>query len=169
MKHLPTPFEGQYDLLLREVLESIDDAVIVFDQDKKIAYVNEGACEMFKKQESELIGLEIASLPPVDKRNRFEKLIKKLGRSAHHSIELRGDDEFIGLGGGGHSFYAEGKLAKLHDNLSYILVLRDVTWKMALESELQSVIFHLKEVGVKAKERLEHPRIMDEFPSDEIK
>ena len=40
MSHFPGILEGYYEYLLQEVLESIDDAVLVFVSDDKIVYAN---------------------------------------------------------------------------------------------------------------------------------
>ena len=63
-------------------------------------------------------------------------------------------------------FHAEGKLAKFKKEEAYMLVLRDITWKKTIEDELEAALDHLRKVGSKVAYRIEHPRIMDEFPLD---
>jgi PAS domain S-box-containing protein len=166
MSLFPDLFDGQYDYLLREVLESIDDAVLVFDQDCKVIYVNPYATKAFGKSIDQLTGTNIDLLVPTEHRSQFDQTIEALKASSHHEVELRDETEFIGLRGQGHPFYAAGKLAKLKGDLSYILVLRDITWKKVLETELEKALVHLKDVEGKVGNRIEYPRLLSEFPPD---
>jgi len=166
MHDFPRLFEGHYYYLLREVLESVDDAVIVFDQYYKIIYTNQAAEIVFGKNKEQLIEDSIELLIPAEKRNSFKKIVSELNASNQHEVQLDNEKEFIGLRLASHFFYAEGKLAKFEEKSAYILVLRDITWRKAIESELKTTLNHLKIVGRKVAYQVEHPKILDEFPDD---
>ena len=161
MKHFPSVFEGYQEFLLQEVLESIDDAVIVFGSDHKIAYANAAAADVFEGHADSLTGKSIKHLIPKDQTDYFENIVNQLDSSANHSVELRGKKEFIGLRTNGRTFYAEGKLAKLKQDLSYILILRDITWRKVVEDELKTVLGHFNETGQQLEYRFEHPRFLE--------
>jgi PAS domain S-box-containing protein len=166
MSKFPKLFEGHYDYLLQEVLESIDDAVLVFEHNLTVVYANKAADDVFGSLASTLTGRNIKQLIAKDRQRYFTEIIASLKDSEHHSVELIAKKEFEGLRANGHIFYAEGKLAKFKNESAYILVLRDITWRKAVEGELQTALAHLKIVGSKAGYRLERPRILDEFPLD---
>ncbi len=166
VNQFPKLFEGRYEYLLREVLESIDDIVLVFDHDYKIVYANRAAEDVFGRPLSKLLGKDTTVLLPKGNANIFRRYVSSLDRSSQHSLELQGKKEFIGKNGDGHTFYAEGKLAKLRQGQAHILVLRDISWKRLLESELEHTIAHLRAVGHKIEYRFKHPKILDEFPVD---
>ncbi len=166
MNNFPKLFEGHYDYLLQEVLESIDAAVLVFDHGYEVIYANEAADDVFGGVKGRLIGESIKRLIPKDKESHFNSIVSALNTSKHHEIQLQGKKEFIGLRATSHFFYAEGKLAKFKNESAYILVLRDITWRRAIEGELETALDHLKIVGRKVAYRIEHPSILDEFPLD---
>lgn len=166
MNQFPEIFKGHYEFLLREVLESIDDVVLVFDQHEKVVFANAGACEAFGMDVDTVRGKHLELLSPDDGRSHFMHTVENLSISEHHSVELRGTNNFVGLRADGRTFYAEGKLAKLDGALSYILVLRDITWKKALETELEKALLHLRKYSNKVKERVENLSILEEFPQD---
>ncbi len=164
MNNSPKLFEGHYNYLLREVLESIDDAVLVFDHKSMVVYANEAAANVFGK--AKLIGESIKGLIPKDKQAYFDSIVSTFNASEHHEMQLVGKKEFVGSRATKHFFYAEGKLAKFEQEPAYILVLRDITWCKAIEGELETALDHLKIVGRKVAYRIEHPSILDEFPLD---
>lgn len=166
MKDFPELIEGHHDYLLREVLESIDDAVLVFGHYEQVVYANLAAGDVFGGGSEQLIGKSVQTLVPKDKYARFSEIISALNTSEHHSTELHGKNGFLGQRSNGHVFYAEGKLAKFANEPAYILVLRDITMRKAVEEELETALAHLKIVGSKVAYRFEHPRILDEFPPD---
>jgi PAS domain S-box-containing protein len=164
MKQSIAIFKGHYAFLLQEVLESIDDTVVALNHQKEVVYANAAAYETFGR---EILTLPISDLVPKSERGKLDCCFNQLEDSKFHSIELQGEREFVGLRDDTlHTFFAEGKLAKIQGEPAYLLVLRDITWKKALESELEKALLHLHNVGRKMKERLEHPSIMDEFPVD---
>ena len=151
--------------LLQEILESIDDVVLLFNHDLKVIYANEATKYIFKKEAKEIIGHDVLDLIPENEGSRFTRIISELNSSSSHSVELRDKKVFIGLKADKiQAFYAEGKMAKLKSEMSYVLVIRDVTWKRALENELERALEHLRSYGDKVEARLEHPSIMDDFP-----
>lgn len=166
MNYFPNLFEGHYDYLLREVLESVDDAVIVFNDKFAILYANPAAEEVFGGRTEKLVARNIKSLIPKVKRDDFDDILSTLDASVLNEVRLKGKKEFIGLCDKTH-FYAEGKLAKFKQEGAYILVLRDITWRKTIEDELQTALTHLKDVGSKVNYRLEHPSIMEEFSEDD--
>ena len=167
MSHFPGILEGYYEYLLQEVLESIDDAVLVFGSDDKIVYANGAADDVFEGHAKPLTGKSIKHLIPKDKEKYFENIIAELNASSHHAVELLNKKEFVGLRTDGHIFYAEGKLAKLKQELSYILILRDITWRKAVEGELKTALAHLSNIGSNVEYRLEHPRLLEESEGGE--
>lgn len=165
MSHFPSIFEGNYEYLLQEVLESIDDAVLVFDNDHKVIHANAAAEDVFSGHDKRLAGTNIKHLIPKNKEGYFEQTIAELHASQHHSVELQGKKEFVGLRANDDIFYAEGKLAKLEQEL-YILILKDITRRKAVEGELEIALAHLKKIGSKIEYRFEHPKANDMFPVD---
>jgi PAS domain S-box-containing protein len=166
MYHFPELFKEHYEYLLKEVLESINDAVLVFDHKHTIAYANDAASTVFSMPKNGLVGINMKRLIPKDRIEDFTAVISGLDASEHHEVQLQGKKEFIGLRASRHFFYAEGKLAKFKGESAYILVLRDSTWRKAVEGELEVALAHLKVVGRKVAYRVEHPSILDEFPLD---
>lgn len=166
MSDFPKLFEGHYEYLLREVLESIDDTVVVFNHEHIVIYANGGAEDVFGRSISDLTGQDIKTLIPKDKGEYFNNIMTTLSNSGHHELQLHGKHEFIGLRSPDHIFYAEGKLSKLKDDLAFVLVLKDITLRKAAEAELQIALSHLRNAGSKVAYRIEHPSILDEFPVD---
>lgn len=166
MNNFPELFEGHYDYLLREVLESIDDSVLVFDKKFKIIYANEAAEAVFNGTKSRLTGKNIKQLVPKYRKAYFDQRLSKLNASSKHEIQLEGKTGFIGMRASDQIFYAEGKLANFKRESAYILVLRDITLRKAVENELETALEHLRKIGSKVAYRLERPSIMDEFPED---
>lgn len=165
MNDFPHLFDGRYEYLLREVLVSIDDAVLVFTDNYQIEYANQAAEDVFGGSKDKLIGRTITSLIPKDQQKVFRSLVSKLKSSVSNAIQLQGKREFIGLCDKTH-FYAEGKLAKFKNESAYILILRDITWKKTLEEELESVLGHVRHIGSKVVYRVKNPSIMKMFPLD---
>ncbi len=166
MKVFPDLFEGHHEYLLQRVLDSIDDAVLVFGHDGKIAYANAAAGDIFGADAKRLAQATIKTLVPKNKRARLDNIISALNASSERSAELHGKNGFIGRRANGNIFYAEGKLAKFAGESAYILVLRDITMRKAVEEELEAALAHLKIVGSKVAYRFEHPKLLDEFPPD---
>ena len=163
MTDFPELFEGHHEFLLHEILNSIDDAVVVFNQRQEVVYANPAAKEVFGK---DLLDTSTSSIVPEDVRAQFNHMVTELRDSEDRSVELKQGREFVGLRDNGHSFYASGRLTKLQGELSYVLILRDITWKKALEDELESALLHLRAVGSRVESRLEHPRVTDDFPPE---
>jgi PAS domain S-box-containing protein len=166
MNNFPKLFEGHYEYLLQEVLESIDDAVLVFDSKQTVVYANEAAEEVFGDIKVKIVGKSIKRLIPKNKQSYFDSIISTLNKSERHEFQLEAKKEFVGLRSASHFFYAEGKLAKFKKESAYILVLRDNTWRKAVEGELETALDHLKIIGRQVAYRVEHPSILDEFPPD---
>jgi PAS domain S-box-containing protein len=166
MHDFPKLFEGHYEYVLREVLESVNDAVVVFTHDLKIGYANKAAEDVFGGAKGRLVGENLGRLIPKDRIAHFNDIVAKLQASEHHELQLQGSKEFVGMRAHDHFFYAEGKLAKFKDEAAYILVLRDITWRKAVEGELETMLVRLRKVDSKIAYRLEHPKIVDEFPMD---
>ena len=168
MGHFPSLFEGNYEYLLREVLESIDDAVLVFDSQETIIYANEAANSVFVG-DKKLVGMSVKQLIPKDNERTFKNIIAELNASQHREVELQHKREFVGLRTNGHVFYAEGKLANLKQDLPYILILRDITWRKAVEGELKTALGHLNNLGSKIEYRFEHPAFLETAEGGERK
>lgn len=170
MSQLPDPLKDKnsQDLLLQTVLNSIDDAVVVFDDQQTIVYANPATTKVFGKSLEQLTGNHISHLIPEDRRKAFEHTATTLKNSEHHFVELTGEHEFVGLRVNQQIFYAHGRLTKLpHEQATlYILVLQDITWRKTLEDALEKALLRSQELEGKAKEHLEHPSILDEFPPD---
>jgi two-component system, cell cycle sensor histidine kinase and response regulator CckA len=166
LKDFPQLFVGHYDYLLREVLESIDDAVLVFGHDENVIYANPAAGDVFGAADKRLIGANVRALVPKDNYKYFRDIVALLNGPEHHALELRGKKEFMGQRANGHVFFAEGRLAKFNSESAYILVLRDITMRRAVEEELETALAHLKIVGSKVEYRFEHPKLLDESPPD---
>jgi PAS domain S-box-containing protein len=166
MSNFPKLFTSHYEYLLREVLETIDDAVVVFGHDHNIIYANAAADDVFGTGHGDLVGVGLDKLIPKDKLSHFKSIITKLQSSSHHEVQLQGKKEFVGMRAHDHYLYAEGKLAKFEDESAYVLVLRDITWRKALEGELETALGHLRKVSKKVVYQIEHPKILDEFPID---
>jgi PAS domain S-box-containing protein len=166
MKAFPRALEGNYEYLLQEVLESIDDAVLIFGRSQEIIYANPAAADIFGADVKQLKESNIKALVPKDKYGRFNTIISALDASSSLSTQLLAKNAFLGQRANGHIFYAEGRLTKFTNQSAYILVLRDITMRKAVEEELKTALAHLKIVGSKVEYRFEHPKLLDEFPSD---
>ncbi len=166
MNNFPQLFDGRYEYLLREVLESIDDAMLVFTNDQKIIYANAAAEDVFSAPDSRLVGQSLDHLIPKDKLMHFTSIVEELKASDHHEVQLQGKNEFVGIRARDHFFYAEGKLAKFDNESACLLVLRDTTWRKAIEGNLEAALIRLRTAGSKVAYRIEHPAILDEFPTE---
>ncbi|HEY4964152.1 MAG TPA: PAS domain-containing protein [Candidatus Saccharimonadales bacterium] len=166
MSKLPKLFEGNYEYLLEEVLGSIDDVFLVFNDKLSIVYANKAADNVFCSDKERLVGKNIKQLIPKTRKEYFKNIISELKTSGKRRIEATGRRGFVGLAAGGHLFYAEGELAMFKNEAAYILVLRDITLRKAVEDELQMALMNLRKIGTKIAYRLEHPRIMENFPID---
>jgi len=123
---------------LRELIESLPDALVIVEQDGHIIHANALAEAMFGYQREELIGRPIETLMPESiRRKHIEQRIDYFKAPRMRAMnECTG---FYGLHSQGHQFPIEVYLSPLRegDNIWSVASIRDISARKEIEDELR--------------------------------
>ncbi len=125
------------NLLVRTIIDSISDAIIVVGNDRRIVLANPASCKLFGYSLEELHGQTTEMIYP--DREAYEKA----GGEPYASLRQGERDlfEFLFRRKNGSMFYGESLGAVLHDMhgapMLYMAMIRDITERKRLESALR--------------------------------
>ncbi|HEX7038207.1 MAG TPA: response regulator [Pseudomonadales bacterium] len=129
--------EAEYRL--KAVLTMAPDAIIAVDEDQHITIFNHAAESLFGYSAEEVIGRPVELLLPTRAAGEHRGWMQRFGREP--PVPRR-----MGMGGGatgrrknGEEFPLEASISKfvVHERLTYLAILRDVTQQRALEEQLR--------------------------------
>jgi PAS domain S-box-containing protein len=122
----------------RSLFEHSHDAMIISNSDKEILLANTAAEVMFGYEKSQLIGINIAKLMPVDRRNNYDRDLKEVMKGR---IVTNRDNrlEFLGLKHDGTVFPIELTFNgwKSNDTQYFNSQIRDISERKSYEYDLQ--------------------------------
>ena len=121
--------------ILAEIVEIAADAVICMDAFQRITFFNKGAEAIFGYTPDEIVGQRIETLIPERYRANHARQVAEFGRSKVHARRMGERREIAGLRKSGEEFPAEAAISQVHqgDNVTYAVVLRDVTVRKRFE------------------------------------
>jgi PAS domain S-box-containing protein len=121
--------------ILAEIVEIAADAVICMDAFQRITFFNKGAEAIFGYTPEEVVGQRIETLIPERYRANHARQVAEFGRSKVHARRMGERREIAGLRKSGEEFPAEAAISQVHqgDNITYAVVLRDVTVRKRFE------------------------------------
>jgi len=129
---------------LASILEIAPEAIVAADRDSRIELFNRGAEHVFGYSAAEVIGRPIEILVPDRIRRRLaERESKSAGHAASRwaaEFDGRNAAEMVGLRKDGREFPAEASVFQLatNDELSFAIILRDVTERRRQERDLRN-------------------------------
>ncbi len=123
--------------LLAQLYETINDAVILIDNQQKIIAFNAGAEKTFGYAASEVIGQSLNVLLPDRYRQHHGDLVHAFALSNDYSRRMADRREIFGKRKNGKEFPAEAGITKIevHDKFHFAVVLRDITDRKQWEEE----------------------------------
>jgi PAS domain S-box-containing protein len=126
-------------LRLSGILESATDAIISFDDDKRIVYVNAAAERMFGVDADQIAGAEIMTLIPERLREQFASYIAAARFDLPGSSQDVRRREVLALRADGTELPAEASIAYAQAGQQglYTAIMRDVSQRRQLEEQLR--------------------------------
>lgn len=126
------------ELRYRLLWETATDAVILFDEEGKIEFVNPAVEEVFNYKPSELIGQNVFLLQPASQHWSQQGGLRRYLKSAAPSRNWRAR-ETLGLKKDGTEFPVEAAFSNIHvdQTVSFVVFFRDITERKRAEQELQ--------------------------------
>jgi sigma-B regulation protein RsbU (phosphoserine phosphatase) len=147
--------------------ETATDAVILFDHEGKIQFVNPAVEEVFNYKPSELIGQDVFLLQPPSQHWSQHGGLRRYLKSAAPGRDWRAR-ETLGLKKDGTEFPVEAAFSNIHidQNVSFVVFFRDITERRRAEQELQEN----KEQFRIARDIQQHlfPKSAPQFPGIDI-
>tara|TARA_R110002124_G_scaffold250140_1_gene415182 strand:- start:234 stop:2282 length:2049 start_codon:yes stop_codon:yes gene_type:complete len=127
--------------LLRAVLNSSLDAIIVADQDSKIISFNNGAEKIFGYAENEVVGQAIEILIPENLRALHKRHVAGFLGSERDSLMMAGRSEIEGLRRDGRKFPAAASVTRLPlgSGTLVCVILRDISESVARQNDLRDL------------------------------
>lgn len=126
------------ELRYRLLWETATDAVILFDHEGKIQFVNPAVEEVFNYKPAELIGEDVFLLQPPSQHWSQHGGLRRYLKSAAPGRNWRAR-ETLGLKKGGTEFPVEAAFSNIHvdHKVSFVVFFRDITERKRAEQELQ--------------------------------
>jgi two-component system, LuxR family, sensor kinase FixL len=124
--------------ILRDVLESVNDAVITVDEQQRIRFLNQKAEEMFGYERSEVLGQDVSLLLPATHREVHQSYLKRYVSTRAPAVPGR-TMECRGQRKDGGTFPLE-KSYSYHEaggHHYFTAVLRDITAKQRMEQHIR--------------------------------
>ena len=127
--------------ILRAVLNSSLDAIIVADQNSKIITFNKGAEKIFGYAESEVVGQAIEILIPESLRAIHKRHVAGFLGSERESLMMAGRSEIEGLCRDGRTFPAAASVTRLplESGTLVCVILRNISESVARQNDLRDV------------------------------
>lgn len=155
------------ELRYRLLWETATDAVILFDADGKIQFVNPAVEEVFNYKPSELIGQDVFLLQPSSQHWSHQGGLRRYLKSAAPSRNWRAR-ETLGVKKDGTEFPVEAAFSNIHvdQKVSFVVFFRDISERKRAEQELQEN----KEQFRVARDIQQHlfPKSAPQFPGIDI-
>jgi len=124
---------------LAGILDTADDAIISIDSHQRIRLFNQGAERVFQYTASEVINQPLDMLLPSRFAETHHQHISEFAKSSDVSRQMGERREIYGRRKDGSEFSAEASISKikLDDEISFTVMLRDITDRKSLEDQLR--------------------------------
>ena len=131
---------------LMALVNSTMDAIISIDEQHRITLFNGGAEAIFGYRAADVIGQPLNTLLPERFRQGHTGYIHQFAASASAARLMDERREILGQRQDGHEFSAEASISKMEagGKRSFVVVLRDITQRKAIESALRQSENRLK-------------------------
>lgn len=126
---------------LHHLFEFVPDALLSINENQLIMSFNAGACAMFGYTASEVVGMPLEQLLPLDARERHAKHVRDFARSGESSRTMGNERKVSGR-------RKDGSLIELEVNLSslkvdgqtiFLAAARDITVRLQVEQEREKL------------------------------
>ena len=137
-----TVVEGPDKGLYRDIIENCADAIVVFNEDQTIRFVNRAAEAMFGWPGEASIGMPLGALIPERFRETHMALANGFAASGDHArFMLDRNATIFGLRSDGTEFPVSVSILKSRDDagLALVAIVRDITAQKSLEQELEKL------------------------------
>ena len=118
------------DKWYRSIFDGVNDAVFVETVDGKVLDVNIRACEMFGWSHEEFLTKTVKDMVPPENRALLAENDAPLDQNEFETINMRANGEYFPVS-------VSGRLRQIGDEKRLIIIVRDITEKQRIESELK--------------------------------
>lgn len=128
------------DALYEQIIRSAKDAVIAVDEQQNIVLFNPAAELIFRCAASEVIGQPLTRFIPRRAKAAHHGYVAEYG-TRHDAMRTMGSDRVVtGLRADGEEFPVDATISQIdiHGERRYVAVLRDVTERVRMASELRA-------------------------------
>jgi len=117
------------DLSLSAIFEAHSEAVLLLNPDLRILYINPSACQLFGYSYSEVLGIPLQEIIPLQLQKVYFRFLDRFLCSEKKSIALRGRNEIFGYRKNGEVFSAQGSLNKIPigNDTAILVMLREIS------------------------------------------
>lgn len=139
--------EEREEALLARIVEMTEDAVIAANAKQEILLFNRGAEKTFGYRAAEILGRPLDVLLPERFRASHRTHVEAFGRGAIPSRRMGERSEVLGRRKDGSEFAAEASISRFerHGEIVYTAVVRDITDRKAIETEIRRLNQDLEE------------------------
>lgn len=136
------------DERLRQLVQSVRDAIITVDAEASIILFNQAAEEMFKVDAAEAVGATLGSLLTDESLRRYAAWLESGEKALVRDSGASACKEIVGIRKGGQCFPLEVSFSSVSvlGERYFTLVLRDITDRCRAEKELRDTNLQLKEL-----------------------
>jgi PAS domain S-box-containing protein len=141
---------------LAGILDIAEEAIIVIDDNRRIALFNQGAVKLFGYDPDEILGQSLDQLLPERFRVDHSRHIEAFARGAESARRMAQRREVFGLKEDGTEFPAEASISKLTvgETTTFTVILRDITDRLRTEHQLQSLTTQLMTAQEEERRRI---------------
>jgi diguanylate cyclase (GGDEF)-like protein/PAS domain S-box-containing protein len=132
------------------VVNSAYEGIISVDKNQQIQLMNDAAKEMFGYSEADICKINLRSLIPKKYHDKHDGYVETFKQSPVKSRPMHQRSEVTGVRRDGSEFPVDITIAKIHvdDKLELTAVVRDLSEKLSLISELQKAASHDELTGI---------------------
>lgn len=137
------------ELRLSNILDIAVDAIICFDDQQRITRFNKGAEVIFGYTADEVLGQSMNRLVPSRFVEAHSRHVERFARGEKQSEHMHDRAPVWGLTKDGREFLAEASVSKISVNgqLTFIVILRDISGQLALENSLRQALERERELN----------------------
>lgn len=114
----------------RNIFDGINDAVLVETPDGEVLDVNQRACKMFGWTHEEFLTKTVTDMVPPEYTPLLAGKDNKLPEVEFETVNMRANGEYFPVS-------VSGRLQQVGDEKRLVIIVRDITEKKAIESELK--------------------------------
>jgi two-component system, LuxR family, sensor kinase FixL len=149
------PFNLPSETILRDILESVTDAVVTIDEGHKILMCNKASEELFGYECCEMIGMDVTPLIPNPHQTAHRGYVDRYIETGVPRV-IGKSRECVGQRKDGSTFPVEisYSVSKTGEHLYFTAVIRDITQRKQMEREIR-FMERLADIG-KAVAQISH-------------